>query len=62
MRDIEMWKKLAFVLINFEEGCFSLLSLFHLNKMHVLVTCNSILSNIIAKLHQDAKCDSLGCI
>ena len=28
-------KQLAFVLIDFEKGCFSLLRLFHLSKMHV---------------------------
>ena len=34
-RDVE--KKKAFVLIDFEEECFSLLNLFHLRKIHVLV-------------------------
>ena len=51
----EMWKKLAFVLIDFEEWCFGLLSLFHLNKMHVLVTCNGILSNITTKVTPGCK-------
>ena len=46
----EMWKKLGFVLIDFEEGCFSLLSLFHLSKIHVLVMCSSIPLNITAKV------------
>ena len=48
-------KKLAFVLIDFEKGCFSLLSLFHLNKMHVLVMCNRISLNIIAKVRPGCK-------
>ena len=42
-------KNLGFVLIEFEEGCFSLLTLFHLSKKHVLVTCSKILLNITAK-------------
>ena len=47
-------KKSAFVLIDFEKECFSLLSLFHLSKMHVLVMCSRILLNITAKV-------TLGC-
>ena len=47
-------KNLGFVLMDFEEDCFSLLTLFHLNKKHVLVTCNKILLNITAKI-------TLGC-
>ena len=39
-------KKLGFVLIDFEEGCFGLLSLFHLRKKRVLITCSRILLNI----------------
>ena len=31
-RQREMWKILGFFKINFEEGCFSLLNLFHLRK------------------------------
>ena len=45
-----MWKNLSFVLIHFEEGCFNLLTLFHLSKKHVLVTCIKILLNITAKI------------
>ena len=52
---------LGFVLIDFEKGCLSLLTLFHLSKKHVLVTCNKILLNIIAKITLGAKCDSLRC-
>ena len=40
--------------IDFEEGCFSFLSLFHLSKMHVLVMCSSILLKITTKV-------TLGC-
>ena len=47
-------KNLGFVLIEFEEGCFSLLILFHLSKKHVLVTCSKNLLNITAKI-------TLGC-
>ena len=43
-------KKLVFVLIDFEEECFSLLSLFHLRKIHVLVMCSRIPLNITAKV------------
>ena len=43
-------KKLAFVLIDFEEGCFNLLSLFHLSKMHVFVTCSSVSLKITTKI------------
>ena len=56
-------KNLGFVLIEFEEDCFSLLTLFHLSKKHVLVTCNKILLNIIAKITSGTKrdkCDRLG--
>lgn len=55
-RETESWeKKLAFVLIVFEEGCFSFLGLFYLSKKHVLVTCNKILSNITAKVISECK-------
>jgi len=47
-------KKLGFVLIEFKEGCFNLLTLFHLSKKYVLVTCSKILLNITAKI-------TLGC-
>ena len=53
-QDREMWKKLSFVLINFEEGCFSLLNLFHLSKKHVFITFSRIPSNITSKV-------TLGC-
>ena len=53
----EMWKILGFFKINFEERCFSLLTLFHLRKKHVFVTCNKILLNIIAKMALECKCD-----
>jgi len=49
-QDREMWKKLAFVLIDFEEGCFSLLSLFYLSKKHVFVTFSRIPLNITSKV------------
>ena len=49
--DVENFR---FFLIGFGEGCFSLLTLFHLNKKNVLVTCNKILLNITAKI-------TLGC-
>ena len=49
-----MWKNLGFVLIDFEEGCFNFLTLFHLSKKHMLVTCNNILLNITTKI-------TLGC-
>ena len=52
---------LGFVLIDFEKWCLSLLTLFYLSKKHVLVTCNKILLNIIAKITLRAKCDSLRC-
>ena len=39
-----------FFLIDFEEGCFSLLTLFHLSKKHVLITCSKIQLNITAKI------------
>ena len=42
-RDVE---KLAFVLIDFEEGCFSLLSLFHISKKHMFVTCSRISAKV----------------
>ena len=48
-------KNLGFVLIEFEEGCFSLLTLFHLSKKHVLVTCSKILLNITAKITTECK-------
>ena len=48
-------KKFRFVLINFEEGCFSLLTLFHLSKKHVLVTCSKILLNITVKITSGCK-------
>ena len=48
-------KNLGFVLIEFEEGCFSLLTLFHLSKKHVLVTCSKILLNITAKITTEYK-------
>ena len=51
----EIWKNMAFVLIDFEEGCFSLLSLLHLSKKHVPSTCSKILSNIIAKITSGCK-------
>ena len=43
-------KKLGFVLIDFEVGCFSFLSLLHLSKMYVFVMYTSILLNIKAKV------------
>ena len=49
-RQREMWKNLDFVVIDFKEGCFSFLTLFHLNKKHVLVTCSKIMLNITSKL------------
>ena len=49
MRQREMWKILGFVLIDFEEECLSLLTLFHPSKKYVFVTCNKILLNIIEK-------------
>ena len=51
----EMWKKLAFVLIDFEKGCFNLLSLFHLSKMHVFVTCSSVSLKITTKITPGCK-------
>ena len=54
MREREIWKILGFVLIDFGEWCFSLLTLFHLSKKHMLVTCSKILLNITAKI-------TLGC-
>ena len=48
-------KNLGFVLIEFEEGCFSLLTLFYLSKKHVLVTCNKILLNITANITSGCK-------
>ena len=45
-----MEKKKVFVLIDFEEECFSLLSLFHLRKILVLVMCSRIPLNITAKV------------
>ena len=53
-RKREMGKILGFVLIDFEEGYFSILTLFHLSKKHVLITCNKILLNITATI-------TLGC-
>ena len=50
MRDREMRKKLVFVLIDFEDGCFNLLSLFRLSKKCVFVMCSNISSNMIAKV------------
>ena len=41
----ERCEKIGFC-IDFEEGCFGLLSLFHLRKKHVLITCSRILLNI----------------
>ena len=51
----EMWKKLSSALIDFEEGCFGFLNLFHLSKMHVLVMRNSIPLNITAKVISGCK-------
>jgi len=48
VRDVE--KKGAFVLIDFEERCFSLFSLFYLSKIHVIVRCSRISLNIITKV------------
>ena len=48
-------KNLGFVLMDFEEGSFSLLTLFHLSKKHVLVTCNKILLNITVKITPGCK-------
>ena len=48
-------KNLGFVLIDFEEGCFSLLTLFYLSKKHVFVTCSKILLNITAKITPGCK-------
>ena len=45
-----MWKKLGFVLIDFEEGYFGFLSLFCVSKKHVFVMCSRISLNIIAKI------------
>ena len=42
-------KKIGFCLINSEIGCFNILSLFHLSKMHVLVIY-SIPLNITVKV------------
>ena len=50
-----MWKILDFVLIDFEEGCLSLLTLFHLSKKHMFVTCSKILLNITAKITSRCK-------
>ena len=55
MTQREMWKFFSFVLIDFKEGCFSLLTLFYLNKKHVFVTCSKILLNIIAKMTPKCK-------
>ena len=38
----QLRKKLGFVLIEFKEGCFSLLTLFHLSKKHVQNVINVI--------------------
>ena len=46
----EIWKNMAFVLIDFEKGCFGLLSLLHLSKKHEPSICNRILSNITTKV------------
>ena len=48
-------KNLGFVLMDFEEGCFSLLTLFRLSKKHVLVTCSKILVNITVKITSGCK-------
>ena len=50
-----MWKILDFILVDFEEGCFNLLILFHLSKRHVLVICSKILLNIITKITPGCK-------
>jgi len=50
----KMWKILGFVLIYFEKGCFSILTLFHLSKKYVLFICSKILLNITTKI-------TLGC-
>ena len=48
-------KKLVFILIDLEEGCFSLLSLIHLSNMHVLVIYSRISLNITAKVTPGCK-------
>ena len=52
---LNLGKRMGFVLIDFEEGCFSLLTLFHLSKKHVLVTCSKILLNITIKITPGCK-------
>ena len=44
-----------FFLIDFEEGCFSLLTLLYLSKKHVLITCSKIQLNITAKIIPECK-------
>ena len=48
-------KNFGFVLIDFEEECFSLLTLFYLSKKHVLLTCSKILLNITVKITPECK-------
>ena len=50
VRQTRMWKSLGFVLIDFDEECFSLLTLLHLCKNHVFVKYSMILLNITAKI------------
>ena len=50
VRQTGMWKSLGFVLIDFEEECFSLLTLLHLSKNHVFVKYSMILLNKTAKI------------
>ena len=44
-----------FFIIDFEKGCFSLLTLFHLSKKHVLIICSKIQLNITAKIISGCK-------
>ena len=52
---LNLGKRMGFVLIDFEEGCFSFLTLFHLSKKYVLVTCCKILLNITIKIISECK-------
>ena len=54
----ESWKnnrKEGFVLIDCEEECFCLLTLFHLNKIHVHVMCIKVSFKITVKLTSGCK-------
>ena len=52
---LNLRKRMGFVLIDFEEGYFSLLTLFRLSKNHMLVTCSKILLNTTAKITPGCK-------